>query len=310
MQTPKRLSVFSKWGIALVNLIKGIQHRVLKQKRRVNLDCSQIELITPHGAILMYAELDRLIANADIAKPIKIIPPKNIRCRQVFKQIGLLDLSLDVLNIHPNRDDVIYWRCTKGESQSGDKPGELLEHVAEKANTNTTNSLILEDIWPGVSEAVINTTEHAYSLPLKAFPARHPNANWWLLTSLRDDEFAAVVCDLGVGYRKTTPKTVPESFAAYVNKLLLAKNLDARSIQLAMEYGRSRTNLPERGKGSRDALSLLTKHGEGELVIISNTGCVRYEVKSAQGDPEVDIIGLQVDIGATLIWWRLPLMEV
>lgn len=310
IKSPEVIGVYGLNGILLRRFIRTLHKRVLAGGSKAVLDCSAVRGIYPHGAILLHAELDRVTATSSLAKPVKIIPPRCRRCRQVFKQIGLLGLSGDDIDIVLDREDVIYWKCTQGQDQSGDIPGQLLERVAEKANEMAQSSLILGDIWPGISEAIINTTEHAYSHELPASPPSHPTAKWWLLTSIKDSVFAAAVCDLGVGYKKTTPQTVPEWFVGQLTRILGTGNLDSQAIRLAMEYGRTRTGEDQRGKGSRDALSILTRHGAGELVIISNSGCVRYEFDTDMKEPTVEMLSLQTNINATIVWWRLPLTEV
>ena len=60
--------------------------------------------------------------------------------------------------------------------------------------------------------------------------------------------------------------------------------------------------------GSRDGASALESHGAGELMIMSNTGWMRYnfaggrEKSQQQGD-------LGIDLKGTIIWWKLPLKE-
>ena len=53
---------------------------------------------------------------------------------------------------------------------------------------------------------------------------------------------------------------------------------------------------------------MLESHGAGELMIMSNTGWMRYnfaggrEKSQQQGD-------LGIDLKGTIIWWKLPLKE-
>ena len=44
-----------------------------------------------------------------------------------------------------------------------------------------------------------------------------------------------------------------------------------------MAFGRSSTGEGHRGLGSRDAISVLERHQDGDLVVISNTGTVHYK---------------------------------
>jgi hypothetical protein len=97
-----------------------------------------------------------------------------------------------------------------------------------------------------------------------------------------------------------------EWFRGFPAKLVGKDNADTLAMQAAMEYGRSRTKQSERGKGSRCALALLEKHGNGELYLLSNRGCLHYEclegeITLKQATP------LAFDIKGTIIWWNLYL---
>ncbi|MEP7101116.1 MAG: hypothetical protein ABI781_11445 [Burkholderiales bacterium] len=127
-----------------------------------------------------------------------------------------------------------------------------------------------------------------------------------MFTNVRYPFFTAAVCDLGCGYQATIGRTIPELFIARIGATFTTTNFDAMAIHAAMEYGRSGTKTQHRGKGSMDALSVLAKHGAGELVILSNTGWMRYTFEDgAQKSQEAG--SLKIDIKGTIIWWKLPL---
>ena len=87
------------------------------------------------------------------------------------------------------------------------------------------------------------------------------------------------------------------------------KNRDACAIDTAMQYGRSGTKDEHRGKGSKDALAVVEKHGEGELVVLSNSGWMRY-VYTRQKKWTSNAGALGIDIRGTILWWKLPLGAV
>lgn len=292
-----------------MSAIRAMQEKTLSRKGVITLDCSKVTHVYPDGAIRLFAEIDRLKALSSHPRPIKIIPPKNTRSRQVFKQLDFLSLTDSDTQIKLNREDVIYWRCTAGHDQSGSVQGEFLSRVTDKANETSSTPIVLSDIWPGVSEAIINTTEHAY-FQKSSRPDLDPIKNkWWLLTSLKDTNFSALVCDLGVGYRETVNRSIPEDVLNMLKNALLIGNSDTDALQLAMRYGRSRTGKNERGKGSRDALSILNSHGKGELMVISRKGLIKYKYDKETGELSPTITRLDVDINATIVWWSLPLAE-
>lgn len=305
---PQRINLTRGEGAQLVHFLRAVKTQVLKRRQRVIIDFRHVEAVHVPGAILLLSEIDRIVALSDLHKPITVRDPRNQRTREVLKQIGLHELTGDRCDITPVRDDVVFWRASKGADQSGDAIGPIIEHVAQTANKEHAQSVEVSGIWRGVSEAVINTVEHAYHQERGDGLPHSTATRWWMLTQIRNGTFTAAVCDLGSGYKSTVEKTIPESFVATVRERLLGASADAYAIQLAMEYGRSSTKQSHRGKGSRDALSVLEGHRDGELHILSNSGWVRYSLASGES-PRVESDRMDLDILGTIIWWKLPLMN-
>lgn len=303
---PKTINVSKPNGVELEEFLHTIEHKIFSLHKRCQLDFRGTETIHVAGAILLFAEIDRITSLSTLIKPITILEPKNKQAREVLKQIGIYQLTGDSSDVIPERDDVVFWKSTKGSTQSGDALGSLLECVAERANRDHIQKVELSGIWRGVSEAVANTVDHAYEKPRKERKLGLPDTKWWMFTQLRDNTFTAAVCDLGCGYSATVNLTIPESFISQWQRLLKGKNKDSIAVQTAMEYGRSGTHESNRGKGSRDALSVLRTHGTGTLHVISNTGWVKFTYENGR---EIDIKtgALGVDIRGTILWWNLPL---
>ena len=307
IKAPVKFNLTRGAGVEVVKFLRAVAHRVLVDQKPVRLDFRKTESFFVPGAILLTAELNRIVATSTIQKPISILDPQLRRPREVMKQVGIHQITADRCDIIPTRDDVVYWRATKGADQSGDKLA-ILESVAERANSEHARQVELSDIWRGVSEAVANTVDHAYAIPRKDGFPNLDETKWWMFTQIRNGQFTAAVCDLGSGYRSTINRFIPEKFIMTWQKILHGHNTDASAIQTAMEYGRSGTREDNRGKGSRDALSVLEKHGAGQLYILSNTGCVRYTYNDGEHQ-DVDLSDLGIDIQGTIIWWNLPLMR-
>ncbi|MDM0018363.1 hypothetical protein [Variovorax saccharolyticus] len=305
IKAPTRVDVTKGSGREVVKFLRALATTVLVNKMPVRLDFRLTETFYPAGTIMLYAEIDRIATMSELPKPVTIIDPRARRPREVLKQIGLHEITGDKCDVVPEREDVVYWKATKGVDQSGEKLA-MLEVVAERVNAAHAQQLELSGAWRGVSEAVANSVEHAYKLPRADGFTGLPDTRWWMFTQLRQGTFTMAVCDLGCGYRATIAQTVPEQFLAEVVARFAGGNRDAIAIRAAMEYGRTGTKKTERGKGSRDALSVVQKHGAGELIIFSNTGWMRYvfrggeQVDEFQGD-------LGIDIRGTIVWWKLPL---
>lgn len=302
---PVKFDAIRSAGTEVLKFLRAMAHTVLAMKQAVVLDFRRTESFFPITTIYLFAEIDRVVSLSDLVKPITILDPRLRRPREVLKQIGIHEITGDTCDIIPEREDVVYWKATKGRDQSGTNLA-VLEVVAERVNRDHAKNVELSGVWRGVSEAVGNSVEHAYTLPRDDGFQGLNDTKWWMFTQLRSGTFTVAVCDLGCGYRNTIAQTLPQKFVVELAAALAGTNRDAVAIHTAMEYGKTRTAKTERGKGSRDALSVLQKHGRGDLMILSNSGWVQYS--SSRGKPLVESRGsLTIDIRGTIIWWKLPI---
>lgn len=290
----------------VVAFLRAVSKAVLDEKRKVKLKFTYTENFHVPGTILLFAELDRIISLSDQQKPITLIEPFRRRPREVMKQIGLFNLTGDRSDVIPERDDVVYWKATKGATQSGELYGSVVEAIAERVNKEHAKQLEVGGLWRSVNEAVANSIDHAYKKPRSDGFQGLDSTKWWMFSQVKDGIFTLAVCDLGCGYLSTIGETIPEQFIANLAVALKGYNRDATAIATAMEYGRSGTHLSHRGKGSRDVLSLLQKHGDGLLVVLSNTGWMRYEYENSELITKQSG-GIGTNIGGTILWWKLPL---
>ena len=303
---PKCLDLMRGHGRLVVGFLRAVAEMVLEKNMPVRMDFSTTEEIHVPGAIVLFAEIDRIVSLASVAKPVTIISPIQRRPREVLKQIGLYDLTGDHCSTIPQREDVVYWRAIKGNTQTGDVYGPVVEAIAARANRDDAKKLEVSGLWRGVNESIINSVEHAYKKSRRDGFSGLNDTKWWMLSQIRDSVCTIAVCDLGCGYKSTINDSIPVKFIQSVAAFISALNIDVRAITTAMAYGRSGTHQGHRGKGSRDVLSLLQTHGEGSLVVMSNTGWVRYCYKDGMETERTDG-DVKIDIGGTIVWWRLPL---
>lgn len=304
---PRRVDAVRGSGKEVVKVLRAVAKTVLQNRQPVTLDFRFTESFYPAGTILLFAEIDRIVSSSDLAKPITIRDPRMRRPREVMKQIGIHALTGDSSDVVPERQDVVYWKATKGRDQSGEGMA-ILEVIAERVNKEQVRQVELSGVWRAVTEAVANTVDHAYRFPRADGFAGLEETRWWMFTQLRNGVFTMAVCDLGCGYRATIDHTLPEAFRAEIAALLFSGNRDAIAVHTAMEYGRSGTRKTERGKGSRDAISVLAKHGDGELTILSNTGWMHYQYEGGKQTAQTSF-DLGIDIRGTIVWWKLYLKE-
>ena len=134
IRAPARFNMTRDTGVEVVKFLKAVAYTVLKQHKPVRLNFKDTEAFFVPGAIFLYAELNRIIHESDLSKPITIINPFRQKPREVMKQIEIHKLTGDSCEVIPTKDDVVFWRIKKGANQSGEDLGPILEYVAECAN--------------------------------------------------------------------------------------------------------------------------------------------------------------------------------
>ncbi len=295
-------------GKEISSLLFEIEKCVLRRGVAAKIDFKKTEMIHVEACILLFSEVERFISCASISKPITIIDPVRRRPREVLKQIGLHNLTGDSSDVVPERPDVVFWKATRGFDQSGSALGPMVKYVAATVNQTATQKVVQSGIWKGVSEAVTNSVDHAYKFPRKDGFVRLQGSRWTMFTQIKDGLLTIAVCDSGCGYSESVPKTIPEHIIGSLSALFTSKlSADSQAILLAMEYGRTSTGQAERGKGSRDALRVLTEHKRGEMFIYSNCGSVRYKFNEASASPEYSAVSLDFYVSGTIIGWILPI---
>lgn len=90
---------------------------------------------------------------------------------------------------------------------------------------------------------------------------------WWVFQQVRDNHLFVVVCDR-YWREQGFPLTLADQ-EGMMQKLMhlvrKAKGSDNRALLAAMEYGRTSTKEPQRGKGMRNAHAVVDELGPGTL---------------------------------------------
>jgi hypothetical protein len=291
----------------VVRFIDKVHKVVLVKKQRVFLDFQKTEKFIVPGAILLFAELSRIVESAVFRKPITVLPPKNDKAKQVLKQIGLFELTQDEVKVVTKDDDVVNWCAKSGTSNDSPSYGALLENVSEHVLRTEQLGIETKDLFRSVSEAVSNAVEHAYKYPREDGFSGLKSAKWWMFTHVKDQTLTVAICDLGCGYKKTLARDrlqfVKDSFPSMFSKKTM--NFDALAIHSAMIYGRTQTGKGHRGKGMKDVLSVLNCCQVGQLYILSNTAWVQYAKHKNSTELTHTSAAVKTNIKGTIVWWNL-----
>lgn len=245
------------------------------------------------GTLLFLAELLRLVKHSKGQLNITCVPPKNERVAQVLQQIGffsLLGVSNDVV---PRDDDVVNWRFAHGHKVEG----EHYEDVLAEYDGDITPEL-QETLFKGITEAMTNVLNHAYSIPRKDGTSITNSKEWWMFSQAKDGDITVAFLDLGAGIPGTLPTTKPRLWEKF---LRFGKKHDSRAIQYAVKESISRTNQLHRGKGLGQIARVIDEIPHGEMAILSNYGALsRVGSVMRRKDYSDSIMG-------TLILWKIPL---
>lgn len=284
--------------------------RVRRRGRLVHpyffVDLAPIERMSVPSAVVLTAEFHRLSILRNIQ-----LRPKNYgswspRVQKLMNNLGALDL----LNIRrskrdrqdrSSRDEIVLMKLKSGARADPESIQELQIWLSEIIRAFSPRPYIFE----GLVEAMINTVDHAYTAIEGMEPEfPFPHGRWWA-TSCYDpanDSFRFFIYDQGFGIPKTIDSKKDWSVAVkpFLN-LLRLKKTDAALIQGALEVGKSRTGLDERGKGLAQMFDVVEQAGAGSMRILSGLGDVRFYAGG-----KVESHNHRSHIGGTLVEWSIP----
>lgn len=264
--------------------------------KRFVVDFSNIKTISPGAGIMLAAELDRW--QQTIQRRLRAHKPETWApaTQNFMREMGLFDLlsvgdPTSTTGSAP--EDVTYIKYIRGVRTNGEMCAALLDMLSNVAERPAVEHFI----YDGLVEALKNVGHHAY---VDDQWCGVQKGTWWICAAFDrpDGTVTACVYDPGVGIPKTLPRSGLWERVQAVLKAF-GKSDDADMIAAAMEAGRTRTALDERGKGLPIMMRLID-HCPGHLRVVSGSGEAIYT-----GNGTVQKIQHQFSIGGTLIEWTV-----
>ena len=281
--------------------------------RTILLDFQRTEKLFSCATLLLVAEVDRLRRTYPNVV-VRTHLPRNLIARQVLQQVGLLKLigHKHVMASSSFDETVKNWRYATGHCTDASR---ISDEVWDAMDGRITPAL-RRSIFKGITEAMTNSVHHAYvgergdgvRLP-------SPEKRWWMFSQELEGHLHVVVCDLGVGIQHSLPRNeqVEPGFMARLGSFLSNFQPDKReaaTIKAAVEIGRTRTQLHNRGKGLKQIVDTIVTAGDtANMVIYSNCGAYWVESSSSRSASREKIIQYDGSIMGTLIQWRMPVTE-
>ncbi|MGF1842484.1 hypothetical protein L4C39_04715 [Vibrio clamense] len=158
----------------------------------------------------------------------------------------------------------------------------------------------------GLDEAITNVTHHAYP---EGWDRRTKEKPWYMTGSYNETtrELKVIFYDQGV----SIPKTLDNSkwkdgiFGLLTKIPAVDRRKDENLLEAAVEYGKTRTNEPDRGKGLGDLLVFIQQRKSGMLSILSGKG--QYSFTLDNDKQKTTTSRSKYPVQGTLIIWRVTL---
>lgn len=284
---------------------RQIRRLVLKEKRSVILNFDGVKTLKPAAMLLLLAEIHRcrLIHGADRITgtyPIEGKIERMLDATGFFSLLGVAPRKKAKKNRYPMEyvDFVSNTHEVKGTVKA------FREKLLGTSIVMTAQAK--SKLYRVISEAMLNVSYHAY--PRGSAKTNPQRGRWWLAghVNRRSKELMIMFCDLGVGIPRTLPKLYPMELIRNLLSVLPGLNPnDGQMIQAAMQLGRTRTGLTNRGKGLNDLRSFVDNAGAGELHIFSGHG--HYQYNPSKGE---HVRNYATGIAGTLIKWTVPMSAI
>lgn len=279
--------------------MEEFRHECLAMRRRIVLDFRETKFILPAAMILLVAEIDRAkrIFSSEFSITISNVLDKTLK--QLFVQIGMYDLCGLVaprLNASDFQENVRHWRFATAERADEDT-SDAFGEIEGLISTN-----LRKGMWRGVSEAVINSVQHAYLSPRGVPGPRLKHNRWWMFSQEKDGELTVVVCDLGIGIPRSLPLNWGQSILSQLMSPFTDGGPDVAALRASLELGKTSTGKKHRGKGLPQIWNAVQGESRAGILIHSNRGRLAWSGQTgSESSTEYDD-----SIFGTVIMWTLP----
>ena len=248
--------------------------------------------------LLFVSELDRIKRILKDNFDIGIENATNKIVNQTLHQVGVYKIC----NVAKGDTDfdafaasVRHWRYATGE-----RVNEQTSKAFETIEGRLTPELA-KGMWKSVSEAVVNSVEHAYVEARGVDGPRMGHSRWWMFSQEKDDKLTVAVCDLGIGIPRSLPLNWQASMLQKLRDTFSGEGSDSRSIRAALEVGATSTSASHRGKGLPQIWNTLRNVKGASISIMSNYGSLTWN----GDDGEEFAHEHDTSIAGTLIIWTV-----
>lgn len=296
LRAPARLCLSTNYDDVL-RLINKIVEFVGKTKTYV--DFKPILTVSPDAALLLAATLDMWQRHRNVTLRTREIEKWSPQVTHIFRNLGLFDLLKTpglpcVAEASVSQIEIL--KLCSGQRADGS-----LAHQLTTSLKGMVSTIEEEPLYVGLTEAMTNSAQHAYTLPDYGIIPEDWK-RWWM-TGSYDRQIGSLrilILDLGNGIPATLKlSTLWDQISSYLSRLS-APN-DADRIDAAVQAGRSSTGNQGRGNGLDEIRKFIEQGPNGRLRILSGEGEVVY----SSGDENPAKFVRALPFPGTLIEWEI-----
>lgn len=317
---PKRSSATIKFIDDAKAAVKAISKAANRKKIMICLEKTW-EINAP-SAVYLYAEFDRLVTQHpnvrfSVSYPTRKKRPdgRESKVDPVLNRLGFYELLGKRRRPLQETATVKCWNI----ASSTKAKMELVQNILVKSAGESIKDE--RHIYRGLTEAIGNAAEHAYSDKISS-PANLQDKRHWFLSSVQDNNLLIFVCDLGHGIPNTLGKTENTKDTNLLEKIFklvdadessksynkTAKTNDAKRIHAAMLVKETRTKLNYRGKGGADLRAVVDNSKDAKMIVISSRGYYQYQKRGLKTRYKPTILlERNLAIDGTVVGWMIPL---
>ena len=300
---PEDFSLESNFD-GVVDVLQQIRDQSARERNeRPYIDFRDIRTLSPSGALVLAAELDRwnhhplMLGRRLKADDVHDWDP---RVRRLLADMGFFDL-LEARHWRTEDDEEARMIGTKYvQFRTGTRAdGEAIERLRSEDLEPVMGALPSKAyLYTAVTEAMINVAQHAYG-------ENGHRPNWWLSASHERaaSQVTIMIYDQGAGIPETLPRKLPERILR-----TLSVNDHAQMIRAAHDSARSATGQKHRGHGLehdvRGYLERINCHGYYRVVSLAGEYICE---KRPDGHKDHELKRHGRNLYGTLIEWKLTL---
>jgi hypothetical protein len=310
LYVPEIISLFDNYEETVV-FINTLHERVFRYEEYVRLNFDKCKTVSMEACVYLAAEIQR--CNHIVPESVTGTYPKDDSVYFFINELGffsLLGIKADKTHSE-NSDKIDILRLTWGSkniTKDNKNPENLMKGVRPLFQNNEKQCMhntYSRNVYPALTEAMINSVDHAYPDDYFDQNANTCIPRWWrsALKTRDDNSIYMVLYDQGKGIPNTITSTWKENLSAFISQFSREPD-DGEKIALAMKQGRTRTQKSGRGQGSYNIQQLISQSPNSVLNVYSYTGEYTYH-----SDESYDTKTHQNSLNGTLIIWKICLGE-